>query len=185
MRFAGTVRFDIEQMCCGRRWLEIRLHDILANDAEVDAVVARPSSRAVPQGLPAMFACTIVDDGEGGATGAPAPAGPPYIRRPPYWDTGVGALARLQGHAPAGALGRQLITDHLSPSNAILADSARRANASQRWACQGDFNSRRTAATTCAPRASHLPADSVMAVVDRPEQRGRWHSIRQGQVVRM
>jgi aconitase A len=52
-----------------------------------------------------------------------------YIRRPPYWDKeGQGALAAnprtLKGMRPLAVLGDNITTDHLSPSNAIMLDSA-------------------------------------------------------------
>ncbi|MGR5239255.1 hypothetical protein, partial [Vibrio alfacsensis] len=51
-----------------------------------------------------------------------------YIRRPPYWQQeGEGALGgerTLSGMRPLAVLGDNITTDHLSPSNAIMASSA-------------------------------------------------------------
>ncbi|HQC99684.1 MAG TPA: aconitate hydratase AcnA, partial [Aquabacterium sp.] len=128
---AGTVRFDIENdvftLVDGK---EIRLKDIWPSDEEIDAIVARAVKpeqfRAVYE---PMFAIAAKDAGE---RAAPQYAWRPqstYIRRPPYWDTeGVGALAAnprtLKGMRPLALLPDNITTDHLSPSNAILMDSA-------------------------------------------------------------
>ncbi len=45
-----------------------------------------------------------------------------YIRRPPYWEGGAWRVsARLKGMRPLAILPDNITTDHLSPSNAILA----------------------------------------------------------------
>ena len=69
-----------------------------------------------------------------------------YIRRPPYWDTeGVGALAAsprtLQGMRPLALLPDNITTDHLSPSNAILAGSAAGEYLARMGLPEEDFNS--------------------------------------------
>src|SRR5690606_40107631 len=47
-----------------------------------------------------------------------------YIRRPPYWEGKMAAMNKLKGMRPLAVLGDNITTDHLSPSNAILGDSA-------------------------------------------------------------
>ncbi|MFX8230984.1 hypothetical protein ABTL16_19525, partial [Acinetobacter baumannii] len=69
-----------------------------------------------------------------------------YIRRPPYWDTeGVGALAAnprtLTGMRPLAILPDNITTDHLSPSNAILLDSAAGEYLHKMGLPEEDFNS--------------------------------------------
>ena len=193
---AGTVRFDIENdvfaVVDGK---EVRLHDLWPSDAEIDAVVARavqPAQyRAVYQ---PMFRLR---------KSAAAPAAPQYawrtqstyIRRPPYWDTeGVGALAAfprtLTNLRPLALLGDNITTDHLSPSNAILADSAAGEYLAKMGLPEEDFNSYAT------HRGDHLTAlratfanpqlVNEMAVVGGQVQKGSLARIEpEGQVVRM
>ena len=193
---AGTVRFDIEQdvlaVVDGR---EIRLKDLWPGDAEIDAVVqaaVRPEQyRAVYE---PMFAIRHDD----GAKVAPQYAWRPqstYIRRPPYWDTeGVGALAAhprtLQGLRPLALLPDNITTDHLSPSNAILADSAAGEYLAKMGVPEEDFNSYAT------HRGDHLTAlratfanpqlVNEMAVVDGQVRKGSLARVEpDGQVMRM
>jgi len=80
-----------------------------------------------------------------------------YIRRPPYWDTeGVGALAAnprtLKGMRPLAILPDNITTDHLSPSNAILMNSAAGEYLHKMGLPEEDFNSYAT------HRGDHLTA---------------------------
>jgi aconitase A len=80
-----------------------------------------------------------------------------YIRRPPYWDTeGVGALAAnprtLKGMRPLAVLPDNITTDHLSPSNAIMMDSAAGEYLHKMGVPEEDFNSYAT------HRGDHLTA---------------------------
>ena len=193
---AGTVRFDIENdvlaVVDGR---EIRLQDLWPDDEEIDAVVAtsvKPAQyRAVYE---PMFAIRRDD----GARVSPQYDWRPqstYIRRPPYWDTeGVGALAAnprtLKGMRPLALLPDNITTDHLSPSNAILADSAAGEYLARMGLPEEDFNSYAT------HRGDHLTAMRAtfanpqlvneMAVVDGRVQKGSLARIEpEGRVVRM
>ena len=47
-----------------------------------------------------------------------------YIRRPPYWEGALAGERTLKGMRPLAVLGDNITTDHLSPSNAIMASSA-------------------------------------------------------------
>jgi aconitate hydratase len=47
-----------------------------------------------------------------------------YIRRPPYWEGALAAPRTLTNMRPLAILGDNITTDHLSPSNAIVMDSA-------------------------------------------------------------
>ncbi|SDM60869.1 aconitate hydratase [Oryzisolibacter propanilivorax] len=155
---AGTIRFDIENdvlAVAGGR--EVRLRDLWPSDEEIDAVVAtavHPAQyRAVYE---PMFALRRQDalavhpqyDWRPQST---------YIRRPPYWDTeGLGALAAsprtLRGLRPLAILPDNITTDHLSPSNAILADSAAGEYLARMGLPEEDFNSYAT------HRGDHLTA---------------------------
>jgi aconitate hydratase len=118
-----------------------------------------------------------------------------YIRRPPYWDSeGVGALAAnprtLRGMRPLALLPDNITTDHLSPSNAILLDSAAGEYLTKMGLPEEDFNSYAT------HRGDHLTAMRAtfanpqlfneMAVVDGVQKKGSLARIEpEGKVVRM
>jgi aconitate hydratase len=193
---AGTVRFDIEndvlKVVDGK---EIRLKDIWPSDEEIDAIVARAVKpeqfRAVYE---PMFAIRK-DDGERAAPQYDWRPQSTYIRRPPYWDTeGVGALAAfprtLKGMRPLALLPDNITTDHLSPSNAILLDSAAGEYLHKMGLPEEDFNSYAT------HRGDHLTAMRAtfanpqlvneMAVVDGQVKKGSLARIEpEGKVVRM
>ncbi|ALM84525.1 Fe/S-dependent 2-methylisocitrate dehydratase AcnD [Bordetella sp. N] len=155
---AGTVRFDIEKdvlaVVDGK---EIRLKDIWPSDEEIDSIVkAAVKPDMFRRVYEPMFARTISDD----VTVSPQydwRAQSTYIRRPPYWDTeGVGALAAnprtLKGMRPLAILPDNITTDHLSPSNAILASSAAGEYLARMGVPEEDFNSYAT------HRGDHLTA---------------------------
>lgn len=193
---AGTVRFDIENdvltVVDGK---EMRLKDIWPSDEEIDAIVARAVKpeqfRAVYE---PMFAIRK-DDGENAAPQYDWRPQSTYIRRPPYWDTeGVGALAAnprtLKGMRPLAILPDNITTDHLSPSNAILASSAAGEYLARMGLPEEDFNSYAT------HRGDHLTAMRAtfanpqlvneMAVVDGQVKKGSLARIEpEGKVVRM
>ena len=58
-----------------------------------------------------------------------------YIRRPPYWEGALAGERSLSGMRPLAVLGDNITTDHLSPSNAILANSAA-GEYLAKWGCQ-------------------------------------------------
>src|SRR5690606_34593904 len=155
---AGTVRFDIENdVLAVVNGKDIRLKDIWPSDEEIDAVVkvaVKPEQyRAVYE---PMFALKV-DDGEKVAPQYDWRPQSTYIRRPPYWDTeAVGALAAsprtLKGMRPLAILPDNITTDHLSPSNAILMDSAAGEYLHKMGLPEEDFNSYAT------HRGDHLTA---------------------------
>jgi aconitate hydratase len=154
---AGTVRFDIERdvlaIVDGR---EIRLKDLWPSDEEIDAIVA---SAVKPEQFRAIYDPMFAPRGRD-EKAAPLYDWNPrstYIRRPPYWDTeGVGALAAnprtLTGMRPLAILPDNITTDHLSPSNAILASSAAGEYLAKMGVPEADFNSYAT------HRGDHLTA---------------------------
>jgi aconitate hydratase len=193
---AGTIRFDIEQDVLGVvDGKEIRLKDIWPSDAEIDAIVAqavKPGQfRAVYE---PMFAIRS-DDGEQVSPQYDWRPLSTYIRRPPYWDTeGVGALAAnprtLKGMRPLAILPDNITTDHLSPSNAILPDSAAGEYLAKMGLPEEDFNAYAT------HRGDHLTAMRAtfanpqlineMVVVDGQLKRGSLARVEpDGQVMRM
>jgi len=189
---AGTVRFDIEQDVLGTspEGAEIRLKDLWPSDEEIDAVVAasvKPDQfRKVYE---PMFAIQ-----EGQARSA-SPlydwrSQSTYIRRPPYWEGALAGARTLTGMRPLALLGDNITTDHLSPSNAILADSAAGEYLAKMGLPEEDFNSYAT------HRGDHLTAQRAtfanpqlineMAMVDGQVQRGSLARVEpEGQVMRM
>ena len=193
---AGTVRFDIEQdVLAVVDGNPIRLKDIWPSDEEIDEIVAKAVKpeqfRAVYE---PMFAIRR-DDGERVSPQYDWRPMSTYIRRPPYWDTeGVGALAAnprtLKGMRPLAILPDNITTDHLSPSNAILASSAAGEYLAKIGLPEEDFNSYAT------HRGDHLTAMRAtfanpqlvneMAVVDGQVKRGSLARVEpEGQVMRM
>ncbi|WP_411341596.1 Fe/S-dependent 2-methylisocitrate dehydratase AcnD [Sphingopyxis sp. J-6] len=191
---AGTIRFDIENDILGTvNGEDIRLADLWPTDAEIDAIVAasvKPEQfRAV---YDPMFAPRGRDRAEPLYDWRPQST---YIRRPPYWDTeGVGALAAsprtLQGMRPLAILPDNITTDHLSPSNAILASSAAGEYLAKMGVPEEDFNSYAT------HRGDHLTAMRAtfanpqlvneMAVVDGVVRKGSLARVEpDGKVMRM
>ena len=150
---AGTIRFDIENDVLGvHEGRDIRLKDIWPSDAEIDAVArqsVKPEQfRAVYEPMFAIHA----DDG---------PSEPPlydwraqstYIRRPPYWEGALAGERRLRHLRPLAILPDNITTDHLSPSNAILANSAAGEYLAKMGLPEEDFNSYAT------HRGDHLTA---------------------------
>ncbi|MFN3587417.1 MAG: aconitate hydratase AcnA, partial [Moraxellaceae bacterium] len=155
---AGTVRFDIEKdVLAVVDGQAIRLKDLWPSDEEIDAVVktaVKPAQyRAVYE---PMFAIRH-DDGQRVSPQYGWRTQSTYIRRPPYWDTeGIGALAAhprtLRGMRPLVILPDNITTDHLSPSNAILPDSAAGEYLARMGVSEEDFNSYAT------HRGDHLTA---------------------------
>jgi aconitate hydratase len=155
---AGTVRFDIENdvltVVDGK---EIRLKDIWPSDEEIDAVV---KAAVKPEQYRAVYEPMFAIQADNGEKVSPQYDWRPqstYIRRPPYWDTeGVGALAAnprtLKGMRPLAILPDNITTDHLSPSNAILMNSAAGEYLHKMGLPEEDFNSYAT------HRGDHLTA---------------------------
>jgi iron-sulfur-dependent 2-methylisocitrate dehydratase len=155
---AGTVRFDIENdvltVVDGK---EIRLKDIWPSDDEIDAIV---KASVKPEMFRAVYEPMFAIQADKGVKVSPQYDWRPqstYIRRPPYWDTeGVGALAAnprtLKGMRPLAILPDNITTDHLSPSNAILMNSAAGEYLHKMGLPEEDFNSYAT------HRGDHLTA---------------------------
>ena len=155
---AGTIRFDIENdvltVVDGK---EIRLKDIWPSDEEIDAVV---KAAVKPEQYRAVYEPMFAIQADDGVKVSPQYDWRPqstYIRRPPYWDTeGVGALAAnprtLKGMRPLAVLPDNITTDHLSPSNAIMMNSAAGEYLHKMGLPEEDFNSYAT------HRGDHLTA---------------------------
>ncbi|HAV1352879.1 Fe/S-dependent 2-methylisocitrate dehydratase AcnD [Vibrio parahaemolyticus] len=154
---AGTIRFDIERDALGtdQNGKPIYLNDLWPSDEEIDAEVGK---HVKPEQFNQVYIQMFkLDDAEKSAN--PLYDWRPmstYIRRPPYWQKeGEGALAgerTLSGMRPLAVLGDNITTDHLSPSNAIMASSAAGEYLAKMGVPEEDFNSYAT------HRGDHLTA---------------------------
>jgi 2-methylcitrate dehydratase (2-methyl-trans-aconitate forming) len=150
---AGTIRFDIEQDVLGvdANGKEIRLKDLWPSDEEIDAVVG---AAVKPEQFRNVYEPMF---GKRGARKAVSPlydwrAQSTYIRRPPYWEGALAGERTLTGMRPLAVLGDNITTDHLSPSNAILGDSAAGEYLHKMGLPEEDYNSYAT------HRGDHLTA---------------------------
>ncbi|MGB0955141.1 MAG: Fe/S-dependent 2-methylisocitrate dehydratase AcnD [Panacagrimonas sp.] len=151
---AGTVRFDIEKDVLGTdaQGNEVRLADIWPTDEEIDEVVSQSVKPDMfRQVYDPMFDFKVVRD-EGLSPLYDWRAKSTYIRRPPYWEGALAAPRTLSGLRPLAVLGDNITTDHLSPSNAILASSAAGEYLAKMGLPEEDFNSYAT------HRGDHLTA---------------------------
>ncbi len=150
---AGTVRFDIEKdvltVVDGK---EIRLKDLWPSDEEIDAIVKASVKPAhFRQVYEPMFAIQP-DTSEKVAPLYEWRPTSTYIRRPPYWEGALAGERTLKGMRPLAILPDNITTDHLSPSNAILLDSAAGQYLHRMGLPEEDFNSYAT------HRGDHLTA---------------------------
>lgn len=154
---AGTIRFDIEKDILGHdaSGRPLRLADLWPSDAEIDAVMkASVKPEQFKKVYEPMFAKRV---GAGGSAQAVKPlydwrSQSTYIRRPPYWEGALAKPRHLRGLRPLAILGDNITTDHLSPSNAILLDSAAGEYLAKMGLPEEDFNSYAT------HRGDHLTA---------------------------
>ncbi len=150
---AGTIRFDIEKDVLGVvDGKEIRLKDIWPSDEEIDAVV-RASVK--PEQFRQVYIPMFTIEEDKGPKVAPLYDWRPmstYIRRPPYWEGALAGERTLRGMRPLAVLPDNITTDHLSPSNAIMLDSAAGEYLAKMGLPEEDFNSYAT------HRGDHLTA---------------------------
>ncbi len=193
---AGTIRFDIEKDSFGtdKNGKPILLKDLWPSDEEIDAIV---KASVKPEQFRQVYIPMFEHKDAATARISPLYDWRPrstYIRRPPYWDKeGEGALGgerTLKGMRPLAVLPDNITTDHLSPSNAIMPDSAAGEYLAKMGLPEEDFNSYAT------HRGDHLTAQRAtfanpqlvneMAVVDGVVKRGSLARIEpEGVVVRM
>ncbi len=150
---AGTVRFDIEQDALGydATGNPITLKDLWPSDEEIDAIVA---ASVKPEQFKQIY-IPMFDLGNVQEAESPLYDWRPmstYIRRPPYWEGALAGERTLKGMRPLAILPDNITTDHLSPSNAILADSAAGEYLAKMGLPEEDFNSYAT------HRGDHLTA---------------------------
>ena len=159
---AGTIRFDIERDVLGVvDGKEIRLKDLWPSDEEIDAEVrAAVKPEQFRQVYIPMFDITHGEREKVDPLYAWRPTST-YIRRPPYWEGALAGERTLRGMRPLAVLPDNITTDHLSPSNAILADSAA-GEYLAKWACPRRTSTPTppTAATTSPHNARPSPTRS-------------------------
>ena len=151
---AGTIRFDIEKDVLGldRDGKAVTLKDLWPSDEEIDAIVAQSVK---PEHFRKVYEPMFTFSVERGAKLSPLYDWRPqstYIRRPPYWEGALAGKRTLQGMRPLAVLPDNITTDHLSPSNAILLDSAAGEYLAKMGLPEEDFNSYAT------HRGDHLTA---------------------------
>ncbi|WP_414440499.1 Fe/S-dependent 2-methylisocitrate dehydratase AcnD [Burkholderia sp. 22PA0106] len=189
---AGTIRFDIENDVLGEDadGKPVLLADIWPDDAEIDAIVA---ASVKPEQFRLVYEPMFARTEQAGASVAPLYDWRPqstYIRRPPYWEGALAGERTLAGMRALAVLGDNITTDHLSPSNAIMANSAAGEYLAKMGVPEEDFNSYAT------HRGDHLTAQRAtfanptlvneMAVVDGAVKKGSLARIEpEGKVVRM
>ena len=189
---AGTIRFDIEKDSFGNdaSGRPIMLKDLWPSDAEIDAIVAKSVT-------PDQFRKVYIPmfEQKGGAAEKVSPlydwrAPSTYIRRPPYWEGALAGARTMRGMRPLALLPDNITTDHLSPSNAILLDSAAGEYLAKMGLPEEDFNSYAT------HRGDHLTAQRAtfanpqlvneMAIIDGKVKQGSLARVEpEGQVMRM
>ena len=189
---AGTVRFDIEKDVLGidKDGKPVTLKDLWPSDEEIDAIVA---SSVKPEHFRRVYDPMFTFAPAGMEKISPLydwRAQSTYIRRPPYWQGALAGERTLRGLRPLAVLPDNITTDHLSPSNAILLDSAAGEYLAKMGLPEVDFNSYAT------HRGDHLTAQRAtfanpqlvneMAVVDGKVLKGSLARIEpEGTVVRM
>ncbi len=150
---AGTMRFDIENDALGtdEDGKPITLKDIWPNDEEIDAIV---TACVKPEQFNSIYQ-PMFDLGSFEKSKSPLYDWRPqstYIRRPPYWEGALAGERSMKGMRPLAVLGDNITTDHLSPSNAIMLESAAGAYLDKMGLPEEDFNSYAT------HRGDHLTA---------------------------
>lgn len=189
---AGTIRFDIEKDVLGldAHGNEIRLKDIWPSDEEIDAVV---KAAVKPEQFRQVYIPMFAIHEDTGPKVEPLYDWRPqstYIRRPPYWEGALAGARPLKGMRPLAVLPDNITTDHLSPSNAIMLDSAAGEYLAKMGLPEVDFNSYAT------HRGDHLTAQRAtfanpklfneMVIEDGKVKQGSLTRLEpEGQVVRM
>lgn len=150
---AGSIRFDIEKDIIGFDSDErpVYLKDLWPTDEEIDSVVQNyVKPEQFNQVYIQMF--KLDDNVRRSEPLYDWRSQSTYIRRPPYWEGALAGERSLSGMRPLAILPDNITTDHLSPSNAILASSAAGEYLAKMGLPEEDFNSYAT------HRGDHLTA---------------------------
>ena len=151
---AGTIRFDIEKDVLGtdKDGNPVTLKDIWPSDEEIDAIVTQSVKPEHFRKVYEPMFDLSVDYGKDINPLYDWREMSTYIRRPPYWEGAMDAERTMKGMRPLAILGDNITTDHLSPSNAIMASSAAGEYLAKMGLPEEDFNSYAT------HRGDHLTA---------------------------
>ncbi len=122
----GTIRFDIENdvLSKDKNGNNIKLANLWPSDAEIDEIEAkyvRPEMYNLiyePMFQKSKLENTKVEVFYKWNLKST------YIQKPPYWEDEYMSMPKLKNMRPLGIFPDNITTDHLSPSNAILPDSA-------------------------------------------------------------
>ncbi|MDO4441561.1 MAG: Fe/S-dependent 2-methylisocitrate dehydratase AcnD [Moraxella sp.] len=149
---AGTIRFDIENDVLGyHNDKPIYLKDIYPSDDEIDEIVAKCVK---PEQFKEIY-IPMFDLDKSDKASNPLydwREKSTYIRRPPYWEGALAKECELKNLRPLAILPDNITTDHLSPSNAIVKNSAAGEYLAKMGVPEEDFNSYAT------HRGDHLTA---------------------------
>lgn len=127
---AGTIRVDVDSGVLGTdsKQAEVVLADLWPTDAEIDAVL---QAHVKPDQFNSVYEPMFF---RGNVSNSQHKKAVPvrfawrdnstYIRRPPYWEKQFTSVGHFKDLLPLAVLGDNVTTDHLSPSGAILRDSA-------------------------------------------------------------
>lgn len=150
---AGTIRFNIENDPLGndQNGNPIYLKDIYPSDDEIDDIVAKCVK---PEQFREIY-IPMFDLDKSQKANSPLydwREKSTYIRRPPYWEGALAKSCELKNLRPLAILPDNITTDHLSPSNAIVKNSAAGEYLAKMGVPEEDFNSYAT------HRGDHLTA---------------------------
>ena len=181
---AGTIRVDIERDPLGldAEQKPVYLKDLWPSDAEIDAVIA---AHLRPEQYRSVYDPMFTFASKAGIEVSPLydwRAQSTYIRRPPYWEGALAGERALSGMRPLAILGDNITTDHLSPSNAIMRDSAAGEYLAKMGLPEADFNSYAT------HRGDHLTAQRATFANPRLKNemvRTRDGRVREGSLARV
>lgn len=174
---AGSIRFDIETDPLGfdQDGNPITLKDIWPSDEEIDAIVKQSVKPEQYRSVYEPMFDLSVDYGEQNDPLYDWRPQSTYIRRPPYWEGDLATAPSLTGMRALAVLGDNITTDHLSPSNAIMMDSAAGEYLHSMGVPEEDFNSYAT------HRGDHLTAQR--ATLANPKIYNEMVTDKDGQVI--
>lgn len=127
---AGSITVDIGTAVLGQdlSGYDVRLADIWPDDTEIDAILGEHISPEMFRSTyDRMQASDTPSDNDASEDCSPLFAwkeNSTYIRKPPYWNREFAGQPELANLRPLAVLGDNVTTDDLSPSGAILVDSA-------------------------------------------------------------
>ena len=187
---AGSIRFDIEKDILGySEGKPVYLKDIWPSEDEIQQTL---TTAVKPEQFKRVYDPMFRSGNQDNVDTAPLYEWRPqstYIRRPPYWEGALAKAPSLKDMVALAVLGDNITTDHISPSNAILADSAAGEYLLSMGVDEEDFNSYAT------HRGDHLTAQRAtfanpklineMAVIDGEVRQGSITRIEpEGKIVR-